>query len=90
MQNKPAQLPAGEMETPYFGMNDMTPDKLRERRLHAMDIVRQQKELVEQRQRQQLLKQIQDQEHEMKAMESIRKEYVESMIVQIRIVVSVF
>lgn len=76
MQNKPVQLPTCETETPYFGLNDVSPEKLRERRLHAMDIVRQQKELIEQRQRQLLLKQIQDQERDMKAMESMRKDLI--------------
>jgi hypothetical protein len=50
--------------------------KLHERRLHAMDIVRQQKELVEQRQRQLLLKQIRDQEYETKALNTMKQEYI--------------
>jgi hypothetical protein len=57
-------------------MNDMSSDKLHERRLHAMDIVRQQKELVEQRQRQLLLKQIRDQEYETKALNTMKQEYI--------------
>ncbi len=52
----------------------MSIEKLKERRLHAMEIVRQQKDLIEQRQRQQLLKQIRDQEHETKTLESMKKE----------------
>jgi hypothetical protein len=59
---------------PYFGLNDMSTEKLKERRLHAMEIVRQQKELVEQRQRQQLLKQIRDQEYETKTLNTIKQE----------------
>lgn len=54
----------------------MSIEKLKERRMHAMDIVRQQKELVEQRQRQQLLKQIRDQENESTTLVSIKQEYV--------------
>lgn len=54
----------------------MSIEKLKERRMHAMEIVRQQKELVEQRQRQQLLKQVRDQEYETKTLTSIKQEYV--------------
>ena len=54
----------------------MSSEKLRERRLHAMEIVRQQKDLIEQRQRQLLLKQIQDQEYETKALDTMKKEYI--------------
>ncbi len=59
---------------PYFGLNDMSSEKLRERRLRAMDIVRQQKDIVEQRQRQQLLKQIREQEYETKTLTAIKQE----------------
>jgi hypothetical protein len=54
----------------------MSSEKLQERRLHAMEIVRQQKDLVEQRQRQQLFKQIRDQEYELKTLNTIKQEYV--------------
>ena len=52
----------------------MTTEKLRERRLRAMEIVRQQKDIVEQRQRQQLLKQIREQEYETKTLTAIKQE----------------
>jgi len=64
-----------EIATPYFGVNDMTTDKLQERRLQAMEIFRQQKEVVEQRQRQQLLKQIREQEYETRALDAMKDEY---------------
>jgi hypothetical protein len=54
----------------------MTTDKLQERRLQAMEIFRQQKEVVEQRQRQQLLKQIREQEYETRALDAMKEEYV--------------
>jgi hypothetical protein len=54
----------------------MSIDKLQERRLQAMDIVRQQKDLIEQRQRQQLLKQVRDQEYESHALDAMKDEYV--------------
>jgi hypothetical protein len=54
----------------------MSSDKLQERRLHAIEIVRQQKDLIEQRQRQQLLKEIRDQEYELKALNNMKQEYV--------------
>ena len=53
----------------------MTRERLHERRLHAMDIFRQQKETVEQRQRQHLLKQMREQEHETNVLKSIKQEY---------------
>ncbi len=65
-----------EIAAPYFGLNDMTTDKLKERRLKAMEIFRQQKEVVEQRQRQQLLKQIREQEYESRALDAVKEEYV--------------
>lgn len=57
-------------------MNDMTRERLQERRLHAMEILRQQKETVEQRQRQLLLKQMRDQEYETNVLQSIKQEYL--------------
>lgn len=54
----------------------MSIEKLKERRVHAMEIVRQQKEIVEQRQRQQLLKQVRDQDCESQVLTSIKQEYV--------------
>ena len=54
----------------------MTTDKLYERRLQAMEIFRQQKEVVEQRQRQQLLKQIREQEYESRTLDAVKDEYV--------------
>ena len=63
-----------EMAAPYFGTHDMTTDKLQERRHQAMEIFRQQKEVVEQRQRQQLLKQMREQEYESRALEAMKDE----------------
>lgn len=54
----------------------MASDKLKERRRRAIEIVRQQKDLIEQRQRQQLLKQVRDQEVEVKVLHKIKDEYV--------------
>ena len=59
---------------PYFGLNDMSTEKLLERRLHAVDISRQQKDVVEQRERQHLLEQIRDQEYESTVLERIKEE----------------
>jgi len=74
VRNKPNGIPAVELATPYFGVNDMTTDKLQERRLQAMEIFRQQKEVVEQRQRQQLLKQMREQEYESRALDAMKDE----------------
>jgi hypothetical protein len=54
----------------------MTTEKLQERRLQAMEIFRQQKEVVEQRQRQQLLKQMREQEYESRALDAMKDEYI--------------
>jgi len=75
MRNKPPEPPL-EPDEPYFGLNDMSTEKLQERRLHAIEIVRQRKDVIEQRQRQQLLKQIQEQEYEIKALNMMNEEYV--------------
>jgi len=76
VKNKPAGLPSAEVAGPYFGVHDMSTDQLQERRLHAMEIFRQQKEVVEQRQRQDLLKQIREQEYESRALDAMRAEFV--------------
>lgn len=72
VRNKPSGIPPMESAAPYFGTHDMSTDKLQERRLQAMEIFRQQKEVVEQRQRQQLLKQIREQEYESRALDAMK------------------
>lgn len=52
----------------------MSTEIVQERRLQAMEIFRQQKEVVEQRQRQQLLKQMREQEYESKALDAAKEE----------------
>jgi tmRNA-binding protein len=79
MQSKPREVP-DQPDATLFGLNDMSTEQLQERRLQAMEIVRQQKELIEQRQRQQLLKQIQEQEYELKALDIMKEEYVNCSI----------
>lgn len=76
IRSKPTGMPHAEIATPYFGVSDMTTDKLQERRLQAMEIFRQQKEVVEQRQRQQLLKQMREQEYESRALDAMKEEYI--------------
>ena len=51
-------------------------ERLQERRAQAMDIFRQQKEVVEQRQRQQLLKHMREQEYESRSLDAVKDEYV--------------
>ncbi|CAF4632566.1 unnamed protein product [Rotaria sp. Silwood1] len=76
VRNKPSGIPSAEIATPYFGVNDMSTEKLQERRLHAMEIFRQQKEVVEQRQRQQLLKQMREQEYESRALDAMKQDFL--------------
>ena len=54
----------------------MSTEQLQERRSQAMEIFRQQKEVVEQRQRQQLLKQMREQEYENRTLNAMKDEYV--------------
>lgn len=74
VKTKPSGIPPMEPAAQYFGTNDMSTEKLQERRQQAMEIFRQQKQVVEQRQRQQLLKQMREQEYESKALESMKDE----------------
>lgn len=74
VRNKPAGIPAVEEAAPFFGTHDMSTEIVQERRLQAMEIFRQQKEVVEQRQRQQLLKQMREQEYESKALDAAKEE----------------
>ncbi len=52
----------------------MSTEQVQDRRLQAMEIFRQQKEAVEQRQRQQLLKQMREQEYESRALDAMKDE----------------
>ncbi|CAF0727510.1 unnamed protein product [Didymodactylos carnosus] len=72
VRTKPAGLPISEPDGAMFGLNDMTTDKLIERKKNAMEIFKQQKEIVEQRQREQLLRQLREQEHEARALDNMR------------------
>ena len=74
VRNKPSGIPAVEEATPFFGVHDMSTEKVQERRFQAMEIFRQQKEVVEQRQRQQLLKQMREQEYESRALDAAKEE----------------
>lgn len=74
MRTKPNELPQGEPDSPYFGLNDMTKEKFHQRRLQAMELVRQQRELIEQRQRKELFKQIDEQNYESNVLKSIKDE----------------
>ncbi len=65
-----------EVAAPFFGVHDMSTERVLDRRLQAMEIFRQQKEVVEQRQRQQLLKQMREQEYESRALDAMKEEYV--------------
>lgn len=65
-----------EEAAPFFGVEDMSTEKVMERRQQAMEIFRQQKEAVEQRQRQEMMKQIREQEYEARALDAAKEEYV--------------
>ena len=52
----------------------MTKEKFHQRRLQAMELVRQQREFIEQRQRKDLFKQIDEQNYESDVLKSIKDE----------------
>ncbi|CAF1282917.1 unnamed protein product, partial [Didymodactylos carnosus] len=72
IRTKPVGLPVSESDGPIFGMNDMTTNKLIERRKNATETFKHQKEIVEQRQREQLLKQLREQEYEAHALDVMK------------------
>ena len=66
----------------------MNTEKLKERRLQAMEILRQQKEVVEQRQRQQLLKQIREQEYESRSIRCCERRVCIFQLIHIHLLLS--
>ncbi|CAF1042699.1 unnamed protein product [Adineta steineri] len=72
VRHKPSGIPAVEEAAPFFGVQDMSTEQVQERRAHAIEIFREQKEIVEQRQRQQLLKQMREQEFESRALDAAK------------------
>ncbi|UJR36130.1 hypothetical protein I4U23_028864 [Adineta vaga] len=76
VRNRPTGIPAVEEAAPFFGVHDMSTEIVHERRLQAMEIFRQQKEAVEQRQRQQLLKQMREQEYESRALDAAKEDLI--------------
>jgi hypothetical protein len=66
----------------------MSTEQVQDRRLQAMEIFRQQKEAVEQRQRQQLIKQMREQEYESRALDAMKEEYISFFVLFSTIIIS--
>ena len=73
---KPLQVPAREPDYEVFGKNDMTNEKMAERRRRAYEIFKNQQELVAQRKRENILKRLSEQKDEEQVLERTKNEYV--------------
>jgi hypothetical protein len=64
VQNKPLQLPKAEPENEYIGKNDMNQEKWIAKQMHNREIAKVQKNQIEERKRDELLRQIREQEED--------------------------
>lgn len=74
LRYKPVPLPPREPDIEIFGKNDMNNEKIAERRRRACQLSQEQQNLVSQRKRDALLRQLADQEHDQMVLESLKKE----------------
>lgn len=74
VQNKPFQLPRAEFDGEVFGKNDMSDEKLAEIRKRERDTFLMHKDLVEQRKREELLRQAREQEMDSEMLDRIKEE----------------
>lgn len=66
---KPLEVPAREPDQEIFGRNDMTNEKMAERRRRAFEMFREQQDLVAQRKREGILKRLAEQKEEEEVLE---------------------
>ena len=73
---KPEPIPYGYSNAgePYFGKNDTNEEKLAERRKRAKDIYLEQMNLVDQKKREAILKQLADQKNDEEVLNRTRQE----------------
>lgn len=74
MKFKPLQVPPREPDTEVFGKNDMTNEKMAERRRRAYDLFQDQQDLVAQRKREAILKRLAEQKEEEEVLERTKNE----------------
>ncbi|XP_052241705.1 coiled-coil domain-containing protein 81-like isoform X5 [Dreissena polymorpha] len=74
---KPLQVPAREPDKEMFGKNDMTNEKMAERRRRAYDLFQEQQDLVAQRKREMILKRLAEQREEEQVLEKTKEEMME-------------
>lgn len=78
MSNKSYQLPRAEPDGEVFGKNDMNDERLAEIRQRERDTFLMHKDLVEQRKREDLLRQVREQENDAETIQKVKEEYVYS------------
>lgn len=74
---KPLQVPPRQSDNEVFGKNDMTNEKMAERRRRAYDLFQEQQDLVAQRKRENILKRLAEQKEEEQVLERTRNEMLE-------------
>ena len=74
MKFKPLQVPAREPDQEVFGKNDMTNEKMAERRRRAYEMFKDQQDLVAQRKREAILKRLAEQKEEEQVLDRTRRE----------------
>ncbi|XP_045197677.2 coiled-coil domain-containing protein 81-like isoform X3 [Mercenaria mercenaria] len=74
---KPLQVPARESDKEVFGKNDMTNEKMAERRRRAYDLFQEQQDLVAQKKRENILKRLAEQKEEEQVLERTRYEMLD-------------
>ena len=71
---KPLQVPARESDHEVFGKNDMTNEKMAERRRRAYEMFKDQQDLVAQRKREAILKRLAEQKEEEQVLDRTKLE----------------
>ncbi|KAL4233395.1 Coiled-coil domain-containing protein 81 [Mactra antiquata] len=74
---KPLQIPPRESDNEVFGKNDMTNEKMAERRRRAYELFQEQQDLVAQRKRENILKRLAEQKEEENVLDRTRNEILE-------------
>lgn len=74
LRYKPLPIPRREPDIEIFGKNDMTNEKLAERRRRAQLLLQEQQEMVGQRKREAILRQLAEQERDQMVLERAKQE----------------
>lgn len=71
---KPVQVPPRESDNEVFGKNDVTNEKMAERRRKAYNLFKEQQDLVAQQKREEILKRLQEQREEEEILKATKNE----------------